>query len=160
MARPHCMMIWTGVWTMLSATAIAQSTPQTEATATSHVPRTLRDGTAASRLPTKAEQRARPAPRTAPTPSIKLDARPGRDQASGERRNEALLQREIALLKRLIANTPIRDSRRADALLRLSYAYQDLMWLQKVRLHELGDARGQGCGCATRESMALVAVGD
>jgi hypothetical protein len=114
------------------------------------LPRTLRDGAPQQRFPTNASKRpATPAPpRATPAPSIQIDPRDLVGRIPAERRSEALLQREIQVLKRLLQNSQHGDRRRPDVLLRLSRALQELMWLQKVRVHQLQDAHARDCRCA------------
>lgn len=125
-------------WLPAAAHAQAQAVEQQPAPRAGQLPRRLHGGAPARRFPTKTQAKSASslAARPTPAPSISLGAAelPGRPSA---RRSEALLQREIALLQRLLANTQLNDMRRPDILLRLSLAYQELMWLQKQRLHAL-----------------------
>jgi hypothetical protein len=121
------------------------------------LPRTLRDGAPQRRF--SANARARPprqvAPRATPAPSIAIDPRDLLPRASSERRSEVLLLREIALLKRVVRHSERLDNARADTLMRLAYALQELMWLQNVRVHQLHDAHGNDCRCTAADAGAV-----
>ena len=115
------------------------------------MPRSLREGAPARRF--TANPRARtvtpPQARPTPAPSIVIDPHELAARPSAERRSAALLKREIALLERLARNYGNRSERHADALLRLAYALQELMFQQKQRIHQLQEAaHGTDCRCS------------
>jgi hypothetical protein len=136
-----------------------------QATSAQPIPRTLQGGAPTRHLfgiPSK-KAPAAASPRSAPTPAIRLDARERGAHADDARRGAELLQREIALLQRLVARTPKTDMRRADALLRLSQAYQELIWAQKLELQTQLEQGDRDCRCsaepaATGEACALASV--
>jgi hypothetical protein len=65
-----------------------------------------------------------------------------------------LLEREVALLRRLLDNTPPQSERAADVLLRLAFDYQELMLVEKQELHALELQRS----CACQRSIAQEAL--
>ena len=153
------MTLWAGLATSDAGVVHAQATiPQP-------IPRTLKGGAPARHLfgtPSKKASAAAP-PRSAPEPSITLDARARGAHADDTRRGAELLQREIALLQRLVARTPKSDMRRADALLRLSQAYQELIWAQKLELQQQLEQSDRDCRCSAEpesasEACALASV--
>jgi hypothetical protein len=158
MKRASVVAGWTaGLWMVVvgsGGTAAAQA----HTTEASHIPRSLRAGAPTQRLPASLKQRrAASTPRPAPLPSIRLDAR-NPLSPRGAHRSEALLVREIALLERLTKRTERQDPHRADALLRLAYALQELMWIQEQHLHQLQVEDGGSCSCVattTSEPNAL-----
>ena len=115
------------------------------------MPRSLRGGAPTTRFTTNvgARKAAPPQARATPAPSIVIDPHELAARPSSERRSAALLQREIALLQRLARNLDNRTDRHADALLRLAYALQELMFQQKQRIHQLQEAaHGTDCRCS------------
>ena len=126
----------------------------------SALPRTLREGKPARRFEGKAvRQPARqPAPRAAATPSIVLDRSTLLGRAAMEARSVALLERELGILRRLLVNSRHDDPRRADVLLRLAYAYQELMFQQKLRIHRLREEHGGECSCSLPQAPEASAV--
>ncbi|HMI93184.1 MAG TPA: hypothetical protein VK509_17560 [Polyangiales bacterium] len=137
--------------------AEAQTTSNAKSEAKpSQLPRTLRDGAPQQRFSAKAGARSSPQapPRATPAPSIEIDPHDLLPRASSERRSEMMLLREIDLLKRVVRHSRL-DDRRADALLRLAYALQELMWLQNVRVHQLHDAHGSDCRCTAGSAEAV-----
>jgi hypothetical protein len=130
-------------------TACLLPAAQAAAEPSHEMPRSLRDGAPRARLVAgmPAKRAAPPAQRPAPSPSIRLDG-PGRTRAGDQQRSDELLQREIALLQRLVARMDAGDPRRADALLRLSQAFQELIWAQKVRLEALRQRAARECECS------------
>lgn len=149
---------WTAWLWIFAVGAASNAAAQAQAAETSHIPRSLRDGAPAQRLPTSTKaQRTVNAQRPTPEPSIRLDSR-NPLSPQGAHRSEALLVREIALLQRLTVRSERADPHRADALLRLAYALQELMWIQEQRLHQLQAEAGGRCSCeapATTERTAI-----
>jgi hypothetical protein len=147
MKRAGAMMGWTaGSWILVVGSGGAVAV-QAQAAETSHIPHSLRDGAPTERLPTATKtRRTTSTQRPTPTPSIRLDSR-NPLSPRGAQRSEALLVREIALLQRLTVRTERADPHHADALLRLAYALQELMWIQAQRLHQLQVTGGDGCSC-------------
>jgi hypothetical protein len=160
MTRTDRTTVWIGL--LLSGLALCASSLATaQAADAAAMPRSLHGGAPAERLPAVSAPRPRTqiAPRTAPAPSISLDTRARGGQAAFEHLAPALLEREIELLKRLVAHTSKRDIRRADALLRLSYALQELIWQQREYAHRL-ETRGHDCRRYSRASALGVAFTD
>lgn len=140
------MSLWlAGVW--LGGAPGAAAAQQAEHAG---VPRTLRDGKPARRFSGRGRPEAAKTapPRATPAPSVVLDRSTllGRDALEG--RSAQLLERELAVLRRLLNNTALRDPRRPDVLLRLAHAYQELMFQQKQRIHRLQEASGRDCRCS------------
>jgi hypothetical protein len=156
--RVSALAGWTAWLWIFVVGAADNAAAQAHAAETSHIPRSLRDGTPAQRLPTDARtQRTASAQHTTPMPSIRLDSR-NPLSPRGAHRSEALLAREIALLQRLTVRSERTDPHRADALLRLAYALQELMWIQEQHLHQLQAEDGNRCSCeapATTERTAI-----
>ena len=148
-----------GVTLLVGVGAGAAGTARAQAQSAQSIPRSLQGGAPARHLfgTTKKAAAAAPA-RITPEPSITLDARARGAHADDAQRGVELLQREIALLKRLVARTPRRDMRRADALLRLSQAYQELIWAQKQELHGLLEEGERDCRCAAEPETEACAV--
>ena len=111
------------------------------------LPHTLRDGAPAQRFAGKAPRAKRTEHRPPARPAIEIDRGELLGRAALERRSMALLQREIAVLQRLLVHSRRVDARRADVLLRLAYAYQELMFQQKLRIHQLQETGAQECRC-------------
>ncbi|MDH5674995.1 MAG: hypothetical protein OEZ06_22895 [Myxococcales bacterium] len=118
---------------------------QTQA-AEAEQPRRLATGAPVRHLPVAGKPKTpKQAPRGKLAPSVTLGA--AERGIVLQKRGEKLLEREIAVLRRLVANLSHRDRRRADALLRLSQAYFDKIWNQRQRLHRLREARQDHCDC-------------
>jgi hypothetical protein len=160
---------WGGPWVTLMLAAgmtwaapapVSAQHPSAGARAAKPLPRTLRDGAPQQRFPTNASKRpaTQAPPRATPAPSITIDPRDLVGRIAPERRSAALLQREIQVLERLLQNSQRGDRRRPDVLLRLSHALQELMWLQRVRLHQLQDAHGRDCRCAGGAAEAIASA--
>jgi len=162
MKRASALVSWTAWLSIVIIGSAGTAFAQARAAEPSHVPRSLRDGAPAKRLPSAAKaQRAASAPRPTPMPSIRLDPR-NPLSPRGTHRSEALLMREIALLQRLTVRTERHDPHRADALLRLAYALQELMWIQEQHLHQLQVEDSGVCSCdatTTSEPTAVACAG-
>ena len=78
-------------------------------------------------------------------PSIELDVATLRNKEKTEAKAKDLLLREIQVTKRLIKNTRVNDTRRADFLLRLAEGYFELVQVAQSDVRKLDEPMHQSC---------------
>jgi tetratricopeptide (TPR) repeat protein len=78
-------------------------------------------------------------------PSIELDMATLRNKDKSEKKARDLLVREIAVTKRLIKNTRVNDTRRADFLLRLAEGYFELVQVAQADVRKLDEPIHESC---------------
>ena len=70
-------------------------------------------------------------------PSIEIDAATLRNQTQTQAKADALLEKEITVLKRLIKNTPVDSPKRPDVLLRLAETFFELQQTTNAKVRAL-----------------------
>lgn len=78
-------------------------------------------------------------------PSVQIDAATMRRQEKIQVRAKGLLDREMVITKRLIANTPVSDPRRPDFLLRLAEQYYESITIQNTAVRKLDEPIFSAC---------------